>query len=180
MKLFVSGLLALYVFVHFNTSTIYADIIEPLKKNNTVYLVGYSAGWYNDSWECIKSTAVNSTDNWMERILYFAFRTTSYWINVSVGFEITLNTSYITVGPEGWVQGQFNAGDIYSILIYTNDSFVLSDSTGRFSNPPCSLWMTRPTTNISEVPETTNATFFGRCPNATFFGYDNSFCLAQK
>uniref|UniRef100_A0A6G5A3S0 Putative lipocalin n=1 Tax=Rhipicephalus microplus TaxID=6941 RepID=A0A6G5A3S0_RHIMP len=177
MKACPFSLLALCVSVLFITSHPSTKIqamttgspIFPPTANNTLYLVGYSYGLKNSSIDCVKSTYKGRKDDWFMRDISFKYYTARLAPqNLSIPFKFTTRGIDTVLQLEDFptLRTFLRAKQEYLVRWYTNNSLVLSELITNITAPapPCSLWMTTPTRNISEIPGSTNATFLYTMP----------------
>uniref|UniRef100_A0A224YNJ3 Lipocalin n=1 Tax=Rhipicephalus zambeziensis TaxID=60191 RepID=A0A224YNJ3_9ACAR len=185
MKLLISGLLTVCVFVFFITSMTCAPPIMPANTTQSLYLVGYSSdlAMPRTVWNmtCFKAGPASLLkDGWINRTLSFLYVVQSGYrmkYNKNISFNIQCSDIILRLKEDASKYFGRNK-ESYVIRYYTNDSLILSDLMAGTSDlmSPCSLWLTFNTTNISDVPEMANRTFFTLCPNATFIGYNESDC----
>nr|XP_037286260.1 uncharacterized protein LOC119179295 [Rhipicephalus microplus] len=179
MKLVVSGLLALCVFVFFDAPTITGLYDMPAVTNTTLYLVGYSQELYDKRYRCINTTYEGRQHHWVQRNLYVTYNfsglTNNSWY-VPIEVRNLSNNFYLEVNQTPILKGLFRLRKKYLIWDFDNNSLVLSERIQSIRNltPPCSLWVTRDHINLTTVPSRANYTFFTFCSNPMFIGYNDS------
>uniref|UniRef100_A0A131YT14 Lipocalin n=1 Tax=Rhipicephalus appendiculatus TaxID=34631 RepID=A0A131YT14_RHIAP len=144
------GLLVLHFFVcavmaqpGANPATNISD--TPLGRNESVYLVGYSAGLNNSEITCLHSNYNASYGTWVERYIWF-----------DIGEESDEDQA-----------GRYGIPSNMTILKTSPNVLTLNVS----GKPWCSLWVTK---DKIETQLTANETFYKDCDDPHYVGFPKS------
>uniref|UniRef100_A0A131YU51 Lipocalin n=1 Tax=Rhipicephalus appendiculatus TaxID=34631 RepID=A0A131YU51_RHIAP len=176
------GLLVLHFFVcavmaqpGANPATNISD--TPLGRNESVYLVGYSAGLNNSEITCLHSNYNASYGTWVERYIWFDIGEESdedqagrYGIPSNMTILKT-SPNVLTLNVSGFLKRFTEAESSYQIKYCDNQSILLAQNVSPNRKPWCSLWVTK---DKIETQLTANETFYKDCDDPHYVGFPKS------